>query len=360
MVFNFRVLRALTIIIALGLSTIYGPFVALGATLTDLSLGINDTVTSATNVTYTFNATLASTSDVQEIHIRYSTTDGGTTKPAHMVVTGATLASITGLGSGWTLDTSNASNGLLQLTNASPQSLPSGTVGTAVIDGITNSALDDCQPEANGLTDRCYVAFTTYSDAGSTSVDTGSLPYTLHEEPVLSFEVKGVASGVTHNGITTTTTSTPTAISFGKISPNGVSYAMQEIDISTNAPGGYTVSAVLAANLHGAYNNAEIDPFAGLNVTWTTPQAWSTPDGTTPNNNTGWLGANTSDSRVSGWSGNTQAKFGPFGTISRTIAYTTSADSGSTIYVSYALGINAAQPADQYSGTLIYTVQTNY
>lgn len=336
------------------------PLGVYAAPLNDLTVVASSNLAGATGTTHTLTSTIATTDTIQQINLRYSTTYEGLTKPANLSIASATLASTTNLGSGWILDTSNASSGQLFLTNDIPQSVSSGSLITIVLDGITNWAINDCEPANNGLADTCRINLTTYQDAGSIEIDRGNTLLTLYEYAHLSFEIAGVASGNTHNGITPTSTSTPTTLPFGTLIPGSVGYAAHVLTIETNAPGGYTITAALLENIHGSYNNAEIDPFAGPEATWTSPQAWSTPDGITPNNNTGWFGANTSDTRITGWSGNTQAKIGPFGTTPRIVAYSSEADSGSTIYVSYAIGVNTIQPADEYTGNLVYTVQTNY
>ena len=327
------------------------------AALTDVGVSLSPTTTN-TSSTHTVTATTTTSTNLQEVDIKYSTTSGGSTKPAHIDLSGASLDSITGAGSGWSLSKSSAAYGILKVTNTAPYMTSPSTILTITLSGIINSAINDCG-SGTGLTDTCYLTVITFDDTIN-PVDTGTTTYTVHEDAALSFEVDGVTAGETHNGVTSTVTTTSSSVPFGVIEPNGVSYATHKLVISTNAQNGYSVTAVLPDKIHGEYTNSQIDIFGALDATWTTPQLWSNPDGTTPNNNTGWFGANTSDTRVTGWSSGTSNKFAPLGTSIRQIAYSSGPDTGSTVYVSYALGINGMQPSDYYTGTILYSIQTNY
>ncbi|MBU6389807.1 hypothetical protein KGQ71_04830, partial [Patescibacteria group bacterium] len=89
-------------------------------------------------------------------------------------------------------------------------------------------------------------------------------------------------------------------------------------------------------------------------------QPWSVPTGSSSNSNSGWFGANTSDSRVSGWSG-ASAKFGPISPVEHPVDYSSSSDrSGTVVVVTYGLEVNALQPSDIYSGILVYNVEATY
>jgi len=351
---------ALGLVLVFAAVTLHAYSFVYAGTLSGTSVTLSSYEPAQTSVTHSFSITAGTTQAIQEIKVHYETSLGSNVRPSHLDLSSTTISSVS-LGTGWTIDRSGQTSGVILISNSNPQAANSGDTVTFALASITNSAIGDCQTiGTEGLSDTCSVAITTYSDLIGSSIDTGNTTYTITTNPTLSFEIAGVSSGTTHNGITTTVTSTADSLPFGVISPGGVSYATHELDISTNAPAGYTVTAVLPNLIEGQYHNAVINEFAGLNATWTTPQAWSTPDGIDPNVNTGWFGANTSDSRVSGWSGSTSGLFGPFGTTARVVAYSSGPDSGSTIYVSYALGVNAAQPSDQYSGTIVYNIQVNY
>lgn len=333
---------------------------ALAASLTAMSDSLSNNHVDHTSVSHTVSFTTATTANLKRIEFQFSTTSGGSTKPAGLGLGSATLASTGGLSSGWVIDTTSAASGLLAITNSSPPSIGSSTAASVQLDGITNSSMADCQASSGGLFDICYVNITTI-DNGDATVDTGTTTYTVVDDPFLTFELFGVNASVTTNGVTTSVTSTISSIPFGRLTADEVRYAAQQIKVSTNATNGYTVYMYVDSNLDGTLYHTSISPFGAVNATWTTPQSWSTPNGTTPGSNTGWFGANTNDTRVTGWSSGTSGKFGPVSTTKNAIDHASGPDpSGTLVTISYALGVNAGQPADTYSGTIIYEVRASY
>jgi hypothetical protein len=111
--------------------------------------------------------------------------------------------------------------------------------------------------------------------------------------------------------------------------------------------------------MQGEYPANEIDAFAVAGVSWTNPLGWASPDGTTPNANTGWIGANTTDTRVNGW-GSADQLFGPVSTTSHPVMAATGADTGTTVYVTYGIEVNLLQPTDLYVGSLLYNIIPTY
>lgn len=173
----------------------------------------------------------------------------------------------------------------------------------------------------------------------------------------LKFSVSAVDSGTTTNGVVTTGNSTVTTLPFGGLGPNSVKYVAHQLFASTNAANGYYVTAKLTNYLQGLTPSNNIDPFSG---TWSNPSVWSTPTGTTPNDNTGWLGANTSDTRIPAWTSGSGKFAGVVYDNSHIIMFSPSADEGTNVYITYGLGVNADQPPDSYSGNLLYTMLPTY
>jgi len=94
---------------------------------------------------------------------------------------------------------------------------------------------------------------------------------------------------------------------------------------------------------------------------WGTPQPWESPVSTTPNALTGWLGANTTDTDVPGWSLAPEEKFGPVELSNNVVMQGAGSDAGTTrVYVTYAIEVNVRQPADTYTGRLIYSALPTY
>lgn len=179
-------------------------------------------------------------------------------------------------------------------------------------------------------------------------------------DPELTFTIAGVDQGIENNGITTSRESTITSLPFGNLGVNSPRYLAHELQVITNeAAQGYVVYISLEYQMQGYYPANFIDPFAGSGALWTSPQLWITPTGTTPNDNTGWIGANTTDTRVSGWSSGF-ARFGPLSTTPVEVMRSNVGDTDDTHVVSYGIEVNIFQPADTYSTILIYDVLPTY
>jgi hypothetical protein len=316
---------------------------------------------SNTIATHTIHLTTSTTNTMKRISIQFSVgSNGGLGKPAHLDLSGVTLGTLVGLDSNWSLDLSDASIGFIYLERTLGISITAGTALTIPLIGVVNSSIGDCTPP-DTLTDACWIKAKTIEVDDVSEIDSAENNYFITEAPYVNFELVGTNVGETHNGVTTTGYATVTTLNFGKIEPGTPQYLTQELTIHTNAPHGYTIYVEAANNMTGTYGSSTISPFGATNATWITPQSWTNPTGTTPGSNTGWFGANTSDTRVTGWAYGTSGKFGPISTIPHPVAFSSSADrSGSTIYVSYVLGVNSMQPADLYSGSLTYDVETNY
>jgi hypothetical protein len=314
----------------------------------------------AIGVTHTIRFNIASTSYLQQVTLQFSTTQGGSTRPAGLSLSGTSLGSVTGAGSDWTLDRSTASMGLLTITNSTPVLVTTGTALTIAVDNITNSAINNCEINNGKLEDTCWIHITTYSDEGSTSYDSGDATYTVEEDPSLVFSVSGMPAGTTENGITSTFTANATNLQFQDLQVGSVIYLMQKLSITTNAPDGYTIYVETVGSIQSSDGFRIFSPFGATDATWSTPKPWMTPTGIITDSNSGWIGANTSDTRVSGW-GSATGDFGPVSSIPHPVAYSSGPDrGGSTIYVTYAMGVNSLQAAEDYNGSLIYFVQPIY
>jgi hypothetical protein len=196
------------------------------------------------------------------------------------------------------------------------------------------------------------------SDSATTSLSSSWLIIHLSKTPdaSLSFSISGVAAGVVNNGITTSTASTFNTLPFEHLTVTIPKYTAHQLYVSTNAYEGYRVTVKVLNYLQGNYPANNIDPFVG---SWASPSYWTEPTGTTPNDNTGWIGANTTDTRVTGWSEGA-LKFGPVNSNENTVMISSAEDSGSTVYVTYALEANIWQPSDLYSGQIVYNLHPTY
>jgi len=135
-------------------------------------------------------------------------------------------------------------------------------------------------------------------DTGATRVAiVNVVTVTAAVETIFNFTVFGVDAGLTVNGDTTTSTSTPTAVPFGILSADTQKTAAQDLQVSTNAKNGFVVTVQTDQQLTSA-TGADIDGFANGSYT-TTPGIWSGPIPSLGNENTyGHWGITTNDNTV--------------------------------------------------------------
>ena len=336
------------------------PLNALAASLSNPLDGLSSKRASAAGVTHTVVFTPGTDGPIGQIRLRFATANGGSTVPAHLGLSGVNLGTVSGIGGSWSLDASGASAGLLILNPDAPQAGSTQTAVSFELNNVTNPQVGDCIPNPPTLDDTCWVNVSTFSDAGSSLVDTGSASYAVSEAPTFSLSIDPVASGTAVNGLTTTAASTSTAVPFGRIKVGSVAYVAQKLTVKTNAPGGYAIYAMLDAAISGSGGNDYLSAFGATDATWSAPKPWATPSGTTSNSNTGWIAANTTDSRLPSWSG-ASGKLGPISPVPQPVAYSSGPDrGGSTIYVTYALGVNVWQASDTYSGHILYRAVSNF
>lgn len=194
------------------------------------------------------------------------------------------------------------------------------------------------------------------SATNTTTASSSWLRIHLQEDPSLTFTIAAVAADQVHNDITTTVASTYDTLPFGSLAAATPRYAAHSLYVETNALHGYAVQTKLDNYLQGTYAANNIDPFVAA---WSAPTTWTEPTGTVASVDTGWIGANTTDTRVAGWSTGSQL-FGALGGSFQSVMYSSVHDTGTTAYVTYAIEANVLQPADLYSGTLMYTISALY
>jgi hypothetical protein len=232
---------------------------------------------------------------------------------------------------------------------------------------VTDSEIDTTQtaffrvtsPEITGNlpTETKLIDTQLKNSATNTTTASGSwIVVTMTAYPNLSFSIQGVLGNTLTNGITTSAATEANELDFGSLTVSSPKYIAHQLNVTTNAASGYTVSIKMNSTLQGNYPANIIEEFP---ATWNSPQAWTEPTGTTANVNTGWFGANTSDTRVPGWE-TASGLFGPVGTTSRTVMRSTGIDGGSSAYVTYAIEVNRHQPTDTYAGVLVYNILPVY
>jgi len=365
----------------------------------------NAKVASSTSYTIQFTASTTSIYGIKVSFRQKPSNDNAI--PTGMGLGSATLTSAIDSGNsnadltatpGWTLDASaGGTNGDLVLANTTPTAYSPGGTPTykLVIANVTNPTdANECDSVTNS--ESCYIVITTYTNSGlTTPADNGAISFTVFSgttvtatvDPSLTFTVNGVT---THGTIQTNDSgagcassadvaASATSLPFGNIKPATPVCAQQSLAVATNAAQGYTTyqrsttaGAAAGAVMQGTINSSNvIAGFSGNSATWAVPAAWATPTSTTPNTNTGWMGVRTTNAGVSGSIPTfTSGQYGtPYIATTLTPSAGTAvklmdkagADLGtSPTYVTYKLEVNAAQPADTYSGTVIYNVVAKY
>lgn len=318
----------------------------------------------ATSHLFTFTHTSAAT--VKKITFEYCNDPSGTCGTNTTVITGVTVGS-ENLPDAWTV--SNNSQTITLTSDVAAGSVLTADYATTIsFNGISNGAMSDaCDGNGANGTDTCFVRIDSWNSAGTVIVDSTVVTYTLVDavtveakvDPTFTFVVSAVNLNTVHNEITTSVTSTSNSLPFGSLQAGTPKYAAHALAVTTNTQGGYTVTSGLATQLTGIYTDNNIDPFV---APWTSPTTWTEPTGGTPNDNTGWFGANTTDVDVPNWNGPKPQFFGGIANGSSvTVMRKASSDNGTVPdYVTYAIEANVFQPSDLYRGILTYNALPTY
>lgn len=307
---------------------------ASAAALTNASITLADSRPSV-STSYTFQAAAFSATAIQCIQFQFavnSDMSGGV--PTGLTSTTATLASSTLITpSSWTV--AAATNGTVNLTNTTGQA-PLAATGNIVLGTITNGSVAGTP---------YFVKISTYTASACTgAVDnvTVGIIYTAGQavsvtvNPILSFSVAGLASGVVVNGATTTFQTFAGTIPFGS-TPTLAANAIggQALTVSTNSGNGYTVAASYTGPLSNGVHS--ITNFSGTNAA---PIAF-TGAGT---ENFGYT--TTGETRFSSdlWAGLT--------TSAAIVASSTAPVNNATSDTAFQVGLSTATPPGSYASTV--------
>lgn len=353
------------------------PFVASkadAALVKNAYMTMSDPRNSATTVTHTFYW-INQTANIGGITLAYCVRPSSTCTDTGADGSSAALSAITyngGAESNWTYSW-NAAQFRSELKNTGTTMGGGGNQYVVTITNMTNPVLGNCtftQP-GNASSSTCYVKVATYSSStfGTTRDDgvvsltiTQGVSVTARVDPTFTFQVAGVTGDgiITRNGSTMTSgvTSTVTAIPFGNLTSGTEKFAGHDLTVVSNTDGGYNVTVRMLANLTGTAYSFDIDPFTGNAATTTSAQAWTLPTGGTAGTNTGWLGVGTNDTDVPGRSANAFFSL----SAANTTLVMSNADSttGESNEIAYGIEVNSSQPADNYTGTLVYNAVPVY
>lgn len=122
------------------------------------------------------------------------------------------------------------------------------------------------------------IAVTTEDgDSGKTRVAiVNSVEVNAIVDTTFTFTITGMATSTAVNGLTTTGSTSPTIINFGKLVADTPEVLSQRLNVTTNANNGFVVTVEQDADLQSA-NGAIIDSFQEGEYT-NTPIAWNLPD----------------------------------------------------------------------------------
>lgn len=367
---SLKLIAVLLLAILLAYPPLVNLFVtqANAAGLTHYNVQINNSQAAATGVTYTFNWTTSATTAIKQIDIQVCTTASGTcTAPSGFSSGSPTLANdnIAGTGRTVTAPTGNA----FRVVVGTPASQSTQAMSLAFT-GVTNPS---------GINTTYYVRTTTYSDTGTTVIDgptgaafavldTSSIAVSATVDPNFTFTVARAVSGKVNGNYASSdsinvSSTTNNSIPFGTLNTNTASVSAHDITITTNAGNGYEVTASSSAVPPLKSGSDSIGSFTGTNAS---PATWSSPNGSTPDVNTGFFGYTTSSNALCTGTANrftdnsTYQKYAGFDTLGGEVACSTTPKNSDTTRVGWKLEINNIQPAGQYTGSIILVATPTY
>jgi hypothetical protein len=270
------------------------------------------------------------------------------------------VSACTGAASEFTLSTTTADSFLLTIcandtvATSTVISLPIATTSNIVNPGVAQSYVIHIetrnQGSASSILDQADTRVAIIDDVVVTaSVDTS-----------FTFTIAGLPNGTDVNGVTTSTTTTATALAFGTLDPttNASTTLGQRLTVATNAANGFTVTIRQDQNLTSA-TGADIDPFANGTAN-TIPTAWAYPANTLGSENTyGHFGITSEDDLNSSEFG-TALFAGNFATTSRAVFHHNGPSDGTTANIGttdigFRIAITSLQEAGtDYTNTLTY------
>ncbi|OGV95863.1 hypothetical protein A2W24_02295 [Microgenomates group bacterium RBG_16_45_19] len=353
-----------------GLALLVSPVFA--GTLTNISVDLSNPE-QGENTYHTVSFKTDTAASLKYITMDYcKTPSGNCVAPTNLDTLSADKGTLTGFtdSGNWTLDVADDDNPALEHSTGT-ESVSADTQLTIEMQDVDNNSIAggaaDCLNDGESSSDTCYIRFTT-KNGSDAQVDIGTGSYTVVTgvtvtatvDPSFTFVVSGQNTGAVNNGITASVNSTYNTLPFGNLSVGTPKYAAHKLNVTTNTQNGYYIYMRMDNQMTGVYSSNNIDPFGAPSAAWNNPVAWVEPTGATPNDNTGWIGANTTDTDVPNWASASEL-FGPVNATDNAVMTKATADNGTySVYVTYALESNVFQPADTYTGTVLYTATPTY
>lgn len=328
---------------------------ASAAVLTTASVTLSDPRPSTASVSYDFQASSVTTTAIRCIRLEFDTASNGSGgKPSGMNITSAAFSGTSDYvptPASWTT-TNNDTTGVTTLTFATGETPASASARNVVLTGITNGNTQD---------DDYFLIVNTYSnvDCSTSPIDSTVTGFLFTNGQSVSVGVDGSLSftiaGVTGNGslavngatITNGLATTSTTIPFGTVTSTTNKIAAQDLTVSTNSGGGYTVYTRYTAKPTSGSNT--IEDQAGSNAS---PAAFSAAG-------TESFGYTTADSTLSGtadrFTSSGGNKWAPFTVTNAEVAYNNTAIASQTTRVGFQVGVASTTEPGSYITSVIYT-----
>ena len=363
-----RKLRVLAVVLgAAGLAALLLVQTSYAGDLGSVSLTMSDSRPGATGSTHQFGFTPdATTETLKGTKLEYCLSAAGAcTTPAGLDTTGAAVGAsfldgTSSAFSGRAIDV--GSNGVLEVTDSTGVS--DASAATIAISGITNAGA-----EADTTATIFYVRVTTYSSdtdlTDANEIDDGVLAsafvpqitVSARQDAMLNLTVAGLAAGTTiASGQDTTGQSTPTALSFGTFKPLGTSdaeplFLAHTLSVSTNTAGGYSVSvAGGGSNAMEQEGDGAIEYVGSGGITWND----DSDSGTT------WFGVTAKDGGAPDTFNGGTSYFPAPDDVPLMVAQHDSPITGQATKVAYRVQVESTLQEGDYTGTLTYTLLTNF
>jgi hypothetical protein len=355
---------AVALMLFLGIGPLVPYFSTLKAgTFTNASLTISDSRAAGTSVTYDYAFTTTETTAIKQVDIQFCTTPTGACSAPTGLNTGSpTLASDNLAGTGRTTTQPSGNNtARVVVTTPAAQSTQAVTMSFTV---VTNPSTTNAS---------YYARVTTYSDTGSTVIDsismgaavldTTSIAVSAQVGSTFTFSVAAATTGSVNGASINVSDSTATTIPFGVLSSGSTKIAAHDVSVFTNSTNGYSVTVKALADPPLVDGSNNIDAFSGTN---STPTTWSSPAGSAANVNTGFFGYTTNDatlgtgtaSRFTASGGN---KWAGTTTSPLEVAYSAAGvPSAEVTRVGWQAEVNGLQPPGTYTGTVILVATPTY
>jgi hypothetical protein len=319
-----------------------------------ISLSLSNPAPGATGVNYTYLwSGYQTVTPVLCVRIEMDTlADGTGTLPTGADLTAATMAPGTYQTGTWTPNYTNAGSGVVVFNNASGIA-PTGTAKNVVFGGIKN-------PTAAAGSNFSLLV-TTYSGVVAANACSGSVldvqqsvkfvtnPDTVVSvvvDPTLTFTVAGKGSACNSQAPTTFNAgSTATAVSLGRVTATTTGGGAQDLTVTTNAGGGFTVYARGTAGTD--------DMTDGLGNVITDHTGTNAAPAAFPSPGTSSFGYTTSDTGAGGFSvANT---FGKLTNVDLPVLVAAPGITTETQCVGFQAGVATSTKAGLYTATVIYT-----